>query len=210
MQRASPALPLHFIVTLAATAVLAAGLSCAGKAAETGRQKRARAVAEYSIANRAALAALEVKLSDASASGASRQTVTDLALFVSRSGGDVGRQLSAADGELPQVDGTEGQHLFNVRLFVVSGGRLYTGVKGQCGPWSNDVSLCRLACDGGVFAVRRKASAALEFLVGAIPGGAAGEGTGLNLFGCGFEEASEAQLTVKAGRGLAVVSLTDE
>jgi hypothetical protein len=182
---------------LAATCVAAAVPSVAPPRAHA---RAARAVAEYRPYSAAALASLEVETSATAAASAERQPVTDAALFVSKSGGDVEAALRSDDGVHAAGKGS----LFNVRLFIVAGGRLYGGGRGQCGAWESDVSFCSASCDSGVFAIRRNGAAPLELLLGALPGGPAGAGTGLTISGCGLDEGSDAKLVAKAGRGLAV------
>lgn len=193
---------------------MAAGLTlavlCAGHtAAVQAKPRKARAAAEFKVENRAALGTLELVISDPSVAEGLREPVTDLAAFVSKSGSDIGQILSASEADSASVAGPS-QSLFNVRLFIVAGGRLYTAGKGQCGPWLNDVSRCSASCDGGAFALRRKASAPLEFLLGAIPGGSADAAQGLILSDCGFDETGEIRLVAKSSRALAVVGLADE
>lgn len=67
-----------------------------------------------------------------------------------------------------------------------------------------DVSRCTAGCDGGIFALRRNGAAPLELLLGAIPGGEAGTGSGVAISGCGVDEESDVRLVAKSGRGLAV------
>lgn len=171
--------------------------------------RKARASAEFKVENRSALGALELVISDPSVSEGLREPVTDFAVFVSKSGADIGRILTAQEAESADAAAATGA-LFNVRLFIVAGGRLYSAAKGQCGPWANDVSRCTAACDGGTFALRRKGSAPLEFLLGAIPGGTAGADDGLILSDCSFDETGDIRLAAKASRGLAVVGLSDD
>jgi hypothetical protein len=171
--------------------------------------RKARASAEFKVEDRSALGALELVISDPSVSEGLREPVTDLALFVSKSGADIGRILTAQEAQSADAAAASGT-LFNVRLFIVAGGRLYSDAKGQCGPWANDVSRCTAACDGGTFALRRKGSAPLEFLLGAIPRGAAGADDGLILSDCSFDETGDIRLAAKASRALAVVGLSDD
>ena len=104
------------------------------------------------------------------------------------------------EGQAPERGGA----LFSVRLFIVAGGRLYTGGRGQCGVWESDLSRCSSTCEGGSFAVRRKGASPLELLLGAIPGGPAGVGPGLTISDCGLEDGGDVKLVAKGGRGLAV------
>ncbi len=197
-----------------AGAAVAASLSiaalCAGHVTRVeAKPQKARAAAEFKVENRLALNGLELVISDPSVAEGLREPVTDLAIFVSKSGSDIGRILTASDAESASVAGPS-QPLFNVRLFVVAGGRLYSAAKGQCGAWANDVSRCTASCDGGAFALRRKASAPLEFLLGAIPGGSAEPAQGLVLSDCGFDETGEIRLVAKSARALTVVGLASE
>lgn len=172
--------------------------------------QRPRSSAEYTLSDRGALAQVDVDVTDASAASALHEPVTDMVLFLSKSGADLGKLLRAADGENPDGGAGSVQGLFHARLFVVAAGRLYTGATGQCSPWSNGVSLCSAGCDGGTFALRRNGGAPLEVLIGAVPGGPAGEGPGLTISACSFDEAGDAKIKVKAGRGLAVIGFTSD
>lgn len=160
-----------------------------------------KAAAEYVPHSQGALATLEVEVTDAAGAAPARQAVTDAKLFISKPGGDVAAALAAGDGAAAPAGS---KSLFSVRLFIVAGGRLYSGARGQCGPWESDVSRCQASCEGGTFAIRRHGAAPVELLLGAIPGGTAGAGPGLTITGCGLEEDTEAKLVPKGGRGLAV------
>jgi hypothetical protein len=162
--------------------------------------RTSRAVVEFTPQPPGALAQFEIEIATTAETSAARLPVSDAALFVSKAGGDAAAALKIAD----RAALGPGEALFNVRLFVVAGGRLYTGVRGQCGAWENGLSLCSAACDGGIFAVRRTGSAPLELLLGAISGAPAGTGTGLTLSACGFDEEGDVRLVAKSGRGLAV------
>lgn len=162
--------------------------------------RAARAVAEYQPYSATALVSLEVETSATATASAERQPVTDAALFVSKSGGDIEAALRSPDSVRAAGAGS----LFNVRLFIVAGGRLYSGGRGQCGAWDSDVAHCSASCDSGAFAIRRNGAAPLELLLGAVPGGPAGAGTGLTISACGLEEGADVKLVAKSGRGLAV------
>jgi hypothetical protein len=161
--------------------------------------RSAKQLVEFTPVSTAALSMLEVEITGLGAEPRTRQPVSDAALFVTKPGGDAAAALTAAENT-SEKDGTQ----FNVRLLIVANGRLYTGGRGQCGGWESDVARCASVCDGGSFAVRRKGAAPLELLVGAIPGGAAGQGAGVTVSPCGLEDDLEARLVVKTGRGLAV------
>ncbi len=176
-------------------------LAAASPGFAASRAREAKASLEFALASRQALAAVEVALSDPSVAAADRQSVTDMALFVFKPGGDVRVSLHGANGTVPEAGGGH----FSVRVFVVAGGRLYTGARGQCSSWDNDVALCSASCDGGDFALRRNGSATLELLIGALPGGRAGAGSGVTVSDCGFDESGDAKLTAKTSRGLAVI-----
>lgn len=192
MRAPSMRLPLLAIHTFALFAI-AVPLAAAPK------PRAPKAVIEFTPHTSTALSSIEVQISDGLSSNPVRNPVSDAVLFVSKSGGDAQAALAAGDGEGKQTGA-----LFHVRLFIVAGGRLYTGVRGQCGTWQMDVSRCTTGCDGGTFALRRNGAAALELLLGAIPGGDAGIGNGLTISACGFDEESDVRLVAKSGRGLAV------
>jgi hypothetical protein len=175
----------------------------ASTVAAAPRTRDAKASLEFAPASRASLAQIEVAIGDASVAVDDRQAVTDMALFVFKPGGDVRASLHAAN------NAESGSGTFTVRIFVVAGGRLYTQTRGQCTAWLNDVAMCSASCDAGDFGVRRNGSAALELLLGAIPGGAAGAGNGVSLTACGFDDSGDARLTVKTGRSLAAVGFDD-
>ena len=179
---------------------LAAGIALASSLPAQTRGQLPKAVVEFRPQPPAALTSLEVEVTGAGAGTSQHLPVSDAALFVTKSGGD-------AEAELTAVDGTPDSRpaaRFNVRLFIVAGGHLYTGGRGQCGAWENDVSRCSAACEGGISALRRNGAAPLELLIRAIPGGEAGQGTGLTITTCGLDDEDEAKLIAKSGRGLAV------
>ena len=153
-----------------------------------------------------ALSNFEVEISNAGAVKGERQQVTDAVLFLSKPGGDVQATLRADEGDPPGERTT----LFSVRLFIVAGGALYSGARAKCGSWINNVSKCSVACDGGVFALRRNGAAPLELLLGAIPGGSATDGKGVIVSECGFDEASDVRLVPGLNRGLVVVGFGSE
>lgn len=168
------------------------------------------ASAEYRLTDRQALSSIELIATDANASGGLNAPVTDVVLFVARSRASHSKPASDSPEEprhaSPAALGPA--TLFAVRILVVAGGRLYTGARGRCGAWNNGVAQCALDCDGGNFAMRRNGGAPLELLLGAIPGGEAGEGHGLTVSPCGFDD--DAMLKVKAGRGLAVIGFSSD
>jgi hypothetical protein len=172
--------------------------------AETARGPKQ--VLELMPQSATALSNFEVEISNAGAAKSQRQQVTDAVLFMSKSGGDVQAALHADEGEAPSQSAT----LFSVRLFIVAGGKLYSGGRAKCGSWFSNVSKCSVACDGGAFALRRNGAAPLELLVGAIPGGSAADSKGVMVSECGFDEASDARLVPGLNRGLAVAGFGSE
>ncbi|NOT69987.1 MAG: hypothetical protein HOP09_01520 [Hyphomicrobium sp.] len=169
-------------------------------AAAAPRTRAPKAAIELTPSSASALVQFEVEVTDSQTSAAKRHAVSDAAMFVAKSGGDAQAALAAPEG----AGAAAGAAHFTVRLFIVADGRLYTGGRGQCGAWQNDVARCSAACDGGSFAVRRNGAAPVELLIGAVPGGEAGSGRGIAITGCGFDEDHEIRLVAKAGRGLAV------
>jgi hypothetical protein len=170
------------------------------------RPKAARSTIEFVPQTSNAFAAFEVELPETVDSTPRKMHVTDAILFVSAPAGDAASALAAPNDD--PADGltkSNGEPTFlNVRLFVVAGGRLYGGGRGKCSRWQGGLSRCQTACDSGSFALRRNGAAPLELLVGAIPGGAAGTGTGIPITNCGFDETGDVKLVAKSGRGLAV------
>ena len=180
---------------------LMAAAVCPVSADPAKPQREVRSSLEFSVAGRSSLGAIEAEIAEPGTATTERQPVTDIALFAFKPGGDVRAALQAANDEVTLT----GAALFTVRLFVVMGGRLYSEARGQCGGWESDVAHCTVGCDAGLFAVRRNGSAALELLVGAIPGGTADDGGGVTISTCGFDEAGDVKLVPKTARGLAIV-----
>lgn len=196
----SRTLPCRWISALAAGCLALPGPATAAK-----RTPTVRASLEFTLQNRAALATVEAVVADAGVATGRPQPVSDMVLFVSKAGRDVEAALLAENGQPVDASG-----LLNARLFVVAGGRLYTAARGQCGGWQNDVVLCSATCDGGTFALRRRASAPLELLLGAIPGASGLAKPGATISACDFEAGGETRLVPKAGRGLAVLGFEGE
>jgi hypothetical protein len=181
--------------------IVAAALVAATPALAANRNRPPKAVVEFAPSSQAALSTLEVEISNGETASPARQPVTDAALFVSKAGGDANAALEASSGSgQPQTNGA----LFTVRLFIVAGGQLYTGGRGQCAAWDGDVARCSAGCDGGTFAVRRHGAAALELLLGAVAGAEAGVGRGITVSACGYDEEADVRLVPKSGRGLSV------
>ena len=192
--------PNQWICVLAAGCVALPGLAAAAK-----RTPVPRASLEFTLQSRTPLAAVEAVVADASVGTGTSQPVSDIVLFVSKAGRDVEAALLAENGQPADASG-----LFNARLFVVASGRLYTAARGQCGGWENDVAHCNATCDGGTFALRRRASAPVELLLGAIPGGSGLAKPGVTISACDFDAGGEVRLVPKAGRGLAVLGFEGE
>lgn len=86
-----------------------------------------KAVIEFAPQTATALAALEVQISDGLAASPARHPVSDAVLFVSKSGGDAQAALTAAGGTSDHPYGqssVQAGALFNVRVFIVAGGKL--------------------------------------------------------------------------------------
>ena len=166
------------------------------------KPRSAKTAIELAPASPTALAGFEVEIGDLNDGATQRLAVTDAALFVSSPRGDVRAVLAEPDGAAQ----ARAAPLFSIRLIVVAGGRLYTGGRGQCGGWVDGVARCTASCDDGIFAIRRNGSAALELMVGAVPGGAAGGSSGLTISACDFDDGGSAKLVAKSGRTLAVAA----
>ncbi len=194
-------------------AVLAIVTAVNAATGAAGDARNAKPAAEFSVQKRSSLAVLELEVTQPGDADASvvRQSISDMVLFVSRQGADATKLLAAADGEVPEAATGKSSVLFSVRVFIVAAGKLHTGLKAQCGAWANDVSRCAAPCEAGTFAIRRKASAPLELLFGAIPGGSAGDGDGISLAGCSLEDGgADMRLRPKPGQALAVVGFGDD
>lgn len=158
---------------------------------------------------RAELDVLQVERWDPRETRAPRQPVTDLLIELLPGRGDLRRALSGESGTGVAAE----TRLFKARVMAVSGGRLHVGDPAWCGGFENGISICRLDCDGGRFALRgaRDAAVRLDLLVGGTDNAAdAGEAVGFALGACGADSADQLRLVPKSGRTSALVSLASE
>lgn len=165
---------------------------------------RPRASLEFAPQSHASLSSVEIKALGAGTARAQRTAVTDMMLVLADPAGDIG-------GWLARPNATTGGPSMTIRMFTVAGGRLYHQTEGRCAPWNNDIATCSADCDGGNFALRRNGSAALELLVGAVPGAPSGEpGEGVAIAPCSIDAGLDARLSPKTGKVLAIVGFESE
>ena len=129
--------------------------------------------------------AVEIKLPDIASGRAARRPVSDFMLRLVAPEGDVRAALHHPDGAAPPRD----EGLLIARLHVVSGGRIVGPVEASCGRWVADETICRAACDGGFFRLRRlpggTGAPELRLLIGGKAGAAEdGERQGFMLNAC--------------------------
>lgn len=139
---------------LSAAAILASALAGFAAGAEPLRRgPEPEASVVLHLAKGAEAARVEAILPDPGQARPGRRPVSDLAVLLTVDSGSI-------DGALKVINGVPGSAwLFRARLVAVLGGRLLAHATARCGGWQNDVSTCRVACDGGVLALRRSAGA---------------------------------------------------
>ncbi len=133
-----------------AAGFLAGALSGFAAIAEPARRgPEAEASVALHLAKGADAARVEAILPDPGQARPGRRAVSDLLVLLTADTGSI-------DGALQIINGVPGAAwLFRARLMAVLGGRLMANATARCGGWQNDVSTCRVACDGGVFALKR-------------------------------------------------------
>lgn len=139
-----------------AAAIMAGAFAAFAAGAEPQRRgPEPEASVALHLAKAAEAARVEAILPDPAQARPSRRAVSDILVLLTADGGSI-------DGALKIINGVPGSAwLFRARLVAVLGGRLLANATARCGGWQNDVSTCRVACDGGVFALRRMGGDAL-------------------------------------------------
>ena len=138
-----------------------------------------------------------------------RLAVSDVMLLVSADDGNVDAAMTLTNGVPASA------RLFRARLIAVVGGRLLAHATAACGGWQGDVSRCRVACEGGIFTLRRRpggVEAGYTLLIGRAsdrPGLDDGR-DGVLLSSCDRESDAEVRLQPASGRETAEIDLRAE
>jgi hypothetical protein len=199
-----------FRMILAVLGVLApAHLAVAQMAKATPAAKAATVTSdlEFRLQTAGEISRLEIQIPDTASGRAPRRAISDLLLRVSLSGGDVVDALRLPNGAV--IDRDAG--LFAVRIYLVAGGRLLPDLEARCERWVRDVALCKVACDGGSFGLRRQpgqATTALSLMLGPQqPEALATDRGSLNLDACGEPGAEDRLLVAAGGKASAEIPL---
>ncbi len=185
---------------------MAGGMVVASSAAEARRD--GPAVQLLRARSTAALDALEPRTEAAHWSQTVRRPVSDLIVRLKPWGAvPLAVALAARSSTVPV--GAD-RSLFAAELIIAAGGRIHVEERAACGPWVGDTALCRTECDGGAFAIVRRAqgpSRSLMLQVGRVAAITdAGFGESVRLGACSDVETGGG-LAVKAGQAVAEVSL---
>jgi len=195
------ALALGFIL-----AVAAGGLGRAGD-----RDRGGESAALYRLKAHPAAIDLEVSGAAPERGGARRQAVTDVALWLRAR---PGLPLAGALGRANADARARRSPIFEADLLVVAGGRLLIEARAECSGWVADVSLCRVGCDGGLFALvrgRASADAPLALKIGRIPDPAADAvEEGVRIGACADWDGEPRRLQPRAGLNQVTLRLTIE
>lgn len=202
----TPMLPRAPTVLLLAAALLVVATTHAP--AEARRKgPEARASAAFVLARAGEAARVEAVLPDPARARPSRRAVSDILLILGSDDGNVDNALGLMNG----VPGTA--RLFRARIAAVLGGRIHSQTA-VCGGWQQDVSTCRVACDGGVFALSRKPGAEATYAL-VLGKGAAGEmieeaRTGVLVSPCDRDNGPEVRLVPAGGAETTTLTLAGE
>ena len=184
---------------------LAALLATVAPAA--GQQGRQRSDIEFRPVTAAEVERFEILIPDVASGRAQRRAVSDLMLRVSLPGGDVDGALRLPNGTA--VDRDAG--LFRAHLYVISGGRLLPDAEARCDRWVDDVAVCKLACEGGAFGLRRhagKGALVVSLVGGRLPrGGVQDDKPNFSLNACAVANAAETLLAPAGGRLAAEIAM---
>lgn len=176
----------------------------AAEAGQRGPEPRASLV--LSLARAGEAARMEALLPDPGLARPARRAVSDLMVLLSSDAGDVDQALGLMNG----VPGSA--RLFRARLVAVIGGRLYARAMAACGGWQSDVATCRVACDGGFFALRRsgREEAHFRLMLGAKAAASEPEEakTGVLMSSCERDAGPEVRLVPAGGQSGAEVDLS--
>lgn len=170
----------------------------AARAEPPRRGGEPRASLVLSLATRAAIGRLEAVLPDPGLAHPLRKPVMDLVVILSADAGGIDAALTLINGVPREA------RLFRARLIAAVGGRIYARATALCGGWQGDVSTCRVACDGGAFALRR--SAGEEPKLSLVIGHGAADDTGgeaqagVRISACDAEAAEVRLAPLAAGR----------
>ncbi|MEQ1612825.1 MAG: hypothetical protein ABL904_08725 [Hyphomicrobiaceae bacterium] len=169
-------------------------------------------VAEFELRPKAPadVAQLEIIIPDVASGRVQRRPVSDLMLRVSVAGGDVAGAMLLPNGAAVNRDAG----LVRAQVYVVTAGRLLPPVEARCDRWIEDFTVCSVACDGGVFGIKRRVGAVgvmLAMAVGRLPRGFdEGARAGFNLNACDTSVASDQLLAPAANRGLVEMPLASQ
>lgn len=196
--------PTRAVILLAAAQVVAA----THVVAEPRRKgPEPRASLAFMLARPGDAARIEAVLPDPAAARPARRAVSDILLVLSSDDGNVENVLGLMNGVPASA------RLFRARLAAVLGGRIHTQTA-VCGGWQQDVSTCRVACDGGVLALRRKPGAEVKYalILGAAAAGDMAEEAraGVLVSPCDRDGAPEVRLVPAGGTDTAILDLAAE
>lgn len=150
---------------------------------------------------------LQIVVPDIATGRSQRRPITDLMVRVSLAGGDVEGALRLPNNTPVARD----SGLARAAVYVVSGGRLMAPAEARCDRWIEDLAVCTVACDGGTFALKRRAAdgrITLSMLVGRLPRGTdEGDREGFALNPCDSANAVELILAPAGQRSLAEIPM---
>lgn len=166
-----------------------------------------RASVELRARSAAEVERVETVTTDIRQTRAEHRPVSDLMLRLSADGGAIDTALQTANA----VAGAKSSPLFRAELYIVVAGRIVRDANATCARWVDDMAVCRMDCDGGAFALRRRGRESLAMVVGQLPRAepeAARQGFALNA--CATGDQSELALAPGAGRPFVEVVLSEE
>ena len=111
-----------------------------------------RASVELRARSAAEVERVETVTTDIRQTRAEHRPVSDLMLRLSADGGAIDTALQTANA----VAGAKSSPLFRAELYIVVAGRIVRDANATCARWVDDMAVCRMDCDGGAFALRRR------------------------------------------------------
>jgi len=191
--------PLLGLTMVMALATAAAQSPRKGIYLRTATELRARSAAE--------IERIEAMVTDFRQTRPEHRAVSDLMLRLTSDGGGIDTALQTANAA-PE---TRAPPLFRADLYAVVGGRIVKDAQATCGRWVDDVAVCRMDCEGGAFALRRRGRGTLTMIVGELPRGISdAQRPRLVLNACIAGEQNELALAPRHGRPFVEIALGEE
>jgi hypothetical protein len=189
---------------LGLTIAMALATATAGQAPRKGQYLRT--ATELRARSAAEIERIEAMVTDIRQTRPEHRAVSDLMLRLT-DGGAIDTALQTANAA-PE---TRAPPLFRADLYAVVGGRIVKDAQATCGRWVDDVAVCRMDCEGGAFALRRRGRGALMMIVGELPRGISdAQRPRLVLNACAAGEQSELALAPRHGRPFVEIALGEE